>query len=146
MGRIKQEDAIKKVALYITPERKNKAMSIYLYSYTIIEYKDKKPIEILEYFNGCSYYRDKVYAGDNGSGVDMYRTHKSTQLHIDRLINFEKNKPTIIVGKDYKITKYTESRQIQMSTTAHNVLKYFPHDKPYVNDGFYILYYKDGKR
>lgn len=130
---------IEKAGGNITLDRVLRAKKRYPYKYTLIEYEGKKPIEIIEYFDKNTYYADKVIKGWI-KNYPVYKPEKVVRASIDKLINFEHNKPVIIIGKNYKITIWTESRNIVVSN-ACCWLKYF--DKPYLKSINYIISYTD---
>lgn len=129
----------------ITLQRVLKAKKHYLYKYTKIEYEGEEPIEIVEYFDKNKYYVDKVIH----DYVDTYPVYKKVRIvrdSIDRLINFKYNKPVIIKGtayngKKYKVTIYTESRNVLVRNTGGCILKYL--DKPYIYGTHYVISYED---
>lgn len=124
----------------ITLDRVLKAKKHYLYKYTKIEYEDQKPIEIVEYFDKNKYYVDKVILHYVDS-YPVYRKERIVRDSIDRLINFKYNKPVIIKGKNYKVTIYTESRNILVRSTGGCILKYF--EEPYIYGTNYVISYSD---
>lgn len=132
---------IKYIGDYITLERIQKVKRCTLYKYTKIEYENEEPIEIVEYFDKNKYYVDKVIRDYNSLGYARYREVRIVRDSINRLINFKYNKPVIIKGKNYKVTIYTESRNILVGKRA-STLKYLG-EEPYVDDDFYIISYAD---
>lgn len=130
----------------ITLERVLKAKRCTLYKYTKIEYEGEKPIEIVEYFDKNKYYVDKVIL-HYSEGYPVYRKIRIVRDSINRLINFEYNKPVIIIGtayngKKYKVTIYTESRNILLRNKGGCTLKYMM-DEPYIFGTHYIISYND---
>lgn len=127
----------------ITLERVQKAKKRYVYKYTKIEYEDQEPIEIVEYFNKNKYYVDKVIRDYNPQGVPFYKPVKNVRDDIKKLTDY--NKPVIIKGKNYKVTIYTECRNIVVRNKGGNMLKCFK-EVPYVDDKYYIVSYSDTER
>ena len=128
------------IGVTITLDRVLRAKKRYPYKYTKIEYEGKKPIEIIEYFDKHKYYVDKVIK----AWINNYPVYKPIHVvraSIDKLINFKYNKPVIITGKNYKVTIWTESRNIVVGNTRGCWLKYF--DKPYLKGIHYIISYDD---
>lgn len=128
----------------ITLERVLKAKKLYLYKYTKIEYEDQEPIEIVEFFDHTKCYIDKVIKYYNQYGVPLYKKVEDVRKSIKKLTDFEYNKPVIIQGKNYKVTIYTESRNIVVRNNGGNRLKYL--EEPYLGDKFYIISYEDTER
>lgn len=128
------------IGVTITLDRVLRAKKRYLYKYTLIEYENKKPIEIVEYFDRNRYYVDKVIK-DWIKNYPVYRPERIVRASIDKLISFKHNKPVIIIGKNYKVTIYTESRNIVVGNTKGCWLKYF--EKPYLKGVNYIISYND---
>lgn len=128
----------------ITLQRVLKAKRIYLYKYTKIEYEGKEPIEIVEFFDKKRCYIDKVVRHYNQYGAVVYKKVEDVRKSIKKLTDFEYNKPVIIKGKNYKVTIYTESRNIVMHNTGGCRLKYL--EEPYVGDRYYIISYEDTER
>lgn len=134
---------IEKVNESITLDRVFKAKKRYPYKYTKIEYENEKPIEIVEYFDKNKYYVDKVIR-DWINDYPVYRPERIVRDSIDKLINFKYNKPVIIKGKNYKVTIYTESRNIVVRNKGGCTLKYM--DKPYIYSTHYVISYDDTER
>lgn len=128
----------------ITLERVLRAKRLYLYKYTKIEYEGKEPIEIVEFFDHKKYYIDKVVNSYNQYGVPAYKKVEVMRKFIKKLTDFEYNKPVIIIGKNYKVSIWTESRNIVMHNTGGCTMKYF--EEPYLGDKFYIISYSDTER
>lgn len=131
---------IKKAGENITLDRVLKVKRCTLYKYTKIEYENEKPIEIVEYFDKNKYYVDKVIL-HYSEGYPVYRKIRIVRDSIDKLINFKYNKPVIIQGKNYKVTIYTESRNILVRNTGGSTLKYF--EEPYIYGSHYVISYSD---
>lgn len=139
---------IEKTGENVTLDRVLKAKKRFIYKYTKIEYGNDKPIEIVEYFDKNKYYVDKVvlyYYLDS----PVYRKERIVRKSIDELINFEYNKPVIITGTahdgtKYKVTIYTESRNVMVGNTGGCKLKYMT--KPYLKGTNYIISYDDTDR
>ena len=123
----------------ITLERVLRAKRRYVYQYTKIEYENEKPIEIVEYFSKKRYYIDKVIRDYNQQGIPTYKPIKNVRDAIKKLTDF--NKPVIIKGKNYKVTIYTECRNIVVRNNGGNSLRYL--EEPYVGDKYYIISYSD---
>lgn len=131
------------IGVTITLDRVLRAKKRYPYKYTLIEYEGKKPIEIIEYFNKNTYYVDKVIK-DRINNYPVYKPIHVVRASIDKLINFKYNKPVIITGKNYKVTIWTESRNIVVGNTRGCWLHYF--DKPYLKGTHYLISYEDTER
>ena len=128
------------IGVTITLERVLRAKKRYPYKYTLIEYEGKKPIEIIEYFDKNKYYVDKVIK-DWINNYQVYKQERIVRDSINKLINFEHNKQVIIKDKNYKVTIWTESRNIVVGNTRGCWLAYL--DKPYIYGTHYIISYED---